>query len=108
MKLQQLASRPNLELAWRRITTGTNLQYKTLYRNLYYVYEVAIEANLRDLRDRILGGTFDRKFQNESTYPSLRDYIVQSLCFTLRTRLSYRRLRIWRQRRRRKSVNQYN
>ena len=61
MKLQQLASRPNLELAWRRITTGTNLQYKTLYRNLYYVYEVAIEANLRDLRDRILGGTFEPK-----------------------------------------------
>ncbi len=59
MKLNQLATHPNLALAWRRITTGSNYQYKTLYRNLYYAYEVAVDANLRNLRDRILGGTFE-------------------------------------------------
>lgn len=58
MKLSQLASRRNLELAWRRITTGGNYQYKQLYRNLYYAYEVALDANLRDLRQRLLGGAF--------------------------------------------------
>ena len=58
MKLTQLASRRNLELAWRRITTGGNQQYKYLYRSLYYAYEVALNANLRDLRQRLLGGTF--------------------------------------------------
>jgi len=58
MKLSQLATMPNLRLAWRRITTGGNHQYKRLYRRLYYAYEVALEANLKDLRQRIIGGTF--------------------------------------------------
>jgi hypothetical protein len=58
MKLSQLANRRNLELAWRRITTGGNYQYKRLYRSLYYAYEVALDANLRDLRQRLLGGAF--------------------------------------------------
>jgi hypothetical protein len=59
VRLNQLASRTNLELAWRRITTGGNQQYKGLYRNLYYVYEVALDANLRDLRQRLMGGAFE-------------------------------------------------
>ena len=59
MHLRELASKPNLKLAWRRITTGGNYQYKRFYRNLYYVYEVALAANLRDLRQRLLGGTFE-------------------------------------------------
>ncbi len=59
MQLSQLASRMNLELAWRRITAGGNYQYKRLYRSLYYAYEVALDANLRDLRQRLLGGTFE-------------------------------------------------
>ena len=29
MKISQLASKQNLELAWRRITTGGNYQYTT-------------------------------------------------------------------------------
>src|SRR5207302_2053195 len=58
MKLTSLATRSNLQLAWRRITTGGNHQYKRIYRGLYYAYEVALEANLRDLRDRLLGGAF--------------------------------------------------
>jgi retron-type reverse transcriptase len=58
MRIIQLASRPNLRLAWRRITTGGNQQYKRLYRDLYYSYEVALESNLRDLRKRLVGGAF--------------------------------------------------
>ncbi len=58
MRLTQLASRPNLQLAWRRIATGSNLQYKQIFRHLYSVYEVALDVNLRDLRQRILGETF--------------------------------------------------
>ena len=59
MKLDQLASKPNLRLAWRRITSGSNHQYKKFYRDLYYVYEVALDANLKDLRKRILGESFE-------------------------------------------------
>jgi len=58
MKIGQLASKQNIELAWRRITTGGNYQYKRLYRSIYYAYEVALDANLSDLRQRLLGGTF--------------------------------------------------
>ena len=61
MRINQLASRPNLELAWRRITTGGNYQYKRLYRSIYYAYEVALDRNLRDLRQRLLGGTFEAR-----------------------------------------------
>src|SRR6266850_3776560 len=58
MRLSQLASRPNRDLALRLITTGGNYQYKQLYRSLYYACEVALDANLRDLRQRLLGGAF--------------------------------------------------
>jgi len=58
LKLSQLASRPNLILAWRRITTGGNQQYKRFFRSLYYAYEVALNDNIKDLRQRLIGGTF--------------------------------------------------
>jgi hypothetical protein len=58
MRIAQLASQSNLRLAWRRITTGGNYQYKQLYRGIYYAYEVALDANLRDLRQRLLGRAF--------------------------------------------------
>lgn len=61
MKIDQLASRKNLELAWRRITTGGNYQYKRLYRPIYYAYEVALDQNLHDLRQRLLGGAFEAR-----------------------------------------------
>jgi len=59
MRINQLASKKNLELAWRRITTGANLQHKRFFRPLYYAYEVALDRNLRDLRQRLLGGAFE-------------------------------------------------
>ena len=58
MRINQLASKKNLELAWRRITTGVNYQYKRFYRQIYYAYDVALDANLADLRQRLLGGAF--------------------------------------------------
>lgn len=58
MNINDLASHKNLDLAWRRITTGGNPMYKGLFRSLYYAYELALKANLRDLRQRLLGGSF--------------------------------------------------
>ena len=58
MRINQLASKKNLELAWRRITTGGNYQYKRFFRPIYYAYQVALDANLADLRQRLLGGAF--------------------------------------------------
>ena len=42
MLLDRLFCSKNLELAWRRITTGTNHQYKRFFRPLYYAYEIAL------------------------------------------------------------------
>lgn len=58
MRLQELSSLPNLELAWRRITTGGNNQYKTHFRSLYHSYELALRANLLDLQKRLRGGSY--------------------------------------------------
>jgi hypothetical protein len=53
-----LISRANLELSWRRITTGRNLQYKKYFRTLYTAYEPALRSNLEDLHERLRGGSY--------------------------------------------------
>ena len=53
LKIQSLAYNKNLELAWRRITTGSNQQYKRYFRELYYAYELSLKENLKDLRVRL-------------------------------------------------------
>jgi len=49
MKWQSLISTQNLKLAWRRINTGRNLQYKRFFRESYLVYESAIDEHIREL-----------------------------------------------------------
>lgn len=58
MKITQLAKLSNLDLAWRRITTGGNQQYKRYYREIYLAYEIALAENLANLHDRLIGGSF--------------------------------------------------
>lgn len=58
MRLSSAWSRDNLLLAWRRVTTGTNLAYKRYFRPIYYAYEIALADNLRDLHARLYGGSF--------------------------------------------------
>lgn len=55
MNLTKIASVKNLELAWRRINTGRNLQYKQFYRPLYLAYEAGLEQNLKDLSKHLKG-----------------------------------------------------
>lgn len=56
MKYSLLTSIRNLELAWRRIVTGRNMQYKRFYRPIYLSYEVAHKENIRKLHNRLIGG----------------------------------------------------
>ena len=49
MRWESLISTQNLKLAWRRINTARNLQYKRYYRNAYLVYEGAIDDHIRQL-----------------------------------------------------------
>lgn len=61
MRIRALASIANLELAWRRINTGKNHQYKKYFRDLYYAYELALPNHLRNLREALLSGTWKPK-----------------------------------------------
>lgn len=49
MKWKSLISTLNLKLAWRRINTGRNLQYKRFFREAYLVYESAVDEHLKEL-----------------------------------------------------------
>lgn len=54
MHWASLVSMQNLRLAWRRINTGNNLQYKRFFREAYLVYEASLEQNLKVLRQKLL------------------------------------------------------
>jgi hypothetical protein len=56
MKYSRLISFKNLEIAWRRISTGRNLQYKKIFRPIYLAYEIAHTDNLKHLSQRLKGG----------------------------------------------------
>jgi len=54
MHWESLVSIQNLKLAWRRINTGRNLQYKRFFRELYLVYEGAVNENLSELHKKLI------------------------------------------------------
>ena len=49
MNWNSLISTRNLKLAWQRINTGTNLQYKRFFRESYLVYDSAADVHIRQL-----------------------------------------------------------
>lgn len=51
-------SEDNFKLAWRRINTGQNVYYKRFFREVYLAYEVALEANIFCLVNRIKGTSY--------------------------------------------------
>lgn len=58
MKFSKIISKRNLLLAFKRLTTASNVQYKKYYRDLYYMYEIAINQNILDLHNRLKHGSF--------------------------------------------------
>ncbi len=53
-----LISRPNLRLAWERMSTGRNHQHKRYFRHLYAAYTSAVDENLADLNKRLRHGSY--------------------------------------------------
>ncbi len=49
MRWESIVSTQNLKLAWRRINTGRNLQYKRFFREAYLVYEGSVDEHIREL-----------------------------------------------------------
>jgi len=56
MLYSSLISVDNLQLAWRRITAGTNVEHKRFFRGIYEAYESGLKENLRYLHERLRGG----------------------------------------------------
>lgn len=50
-----LISKPNLHLAWQRISTGRNLQHKRFFRHVYGGYELGLKENLNLLHEKLKG-----------------------------------------------------
>ena len=59
MRWNSLVSIQNLRLAWRRITAGKNVQHKRFFRDIYLVYETALDQNLRLLRQKLLAHAWE-------------------------------------------------
>ncbi|HEC92801.1 MAG TPA: hypothetical protein ENI51_07420, partial [Candidatus Atribacteria bacterium] len=55
---EKMSSVRNLELAWMRLKTGQNIQYKKYYRNLFLAYELTEKENIKRLSERLLGGSY--------------------------------------------------
>lgn len=55
---KKMNSEKNLELAWLRLHTGQNIQYKNYYRNLFVAYELTGKENIRRLSERLKGGSY--------------------------------------------------
>jgi len=51
--LQQLYSKRNLSLAWKRIRTSRDISYKGYFRPLYDSYEIASDENIKKLSQKI-------------------------------------------------------
>ena len=49
----------NLELAWNRICSGQNVQYKNYYRHLLVAYTLYLKENLKRLSERLKGGSYE-------------------------------------------------
>ena len=67
MSLNTLITKPNLHLAWRRIIASKDARYKNFFRPLLEAYELSLDENIRDLRQRIKNDVYVPK-------PPLRVY----------------------------------
>jgi len=55
---KRMSSENNLKLAWLRLKTGQNIQYKNYYRNLFVAYELTRKENIKRLSERLKGGSY--------------------------------------------------
>lgn len=55
---EKFSSTRNLELAWMRLKTGQNNQYKKYYRTLFLAYELTEKENIKRLSERLRGGSY--------------------------------------------------
>ena len=69
MRWKSLISTQNLKLAWRRINTGTNLQYKRFFRQAYLVYESAADKHIKQLHSDLAAQSWQPSFATRLYIP---------------------------------------
>ena len=69
MKWESLISTQNLKLAWRRINTGTNLQYKRFFREAYWVYESAADKHIKQLHSDLAAKSWQPEYATRLYLP---------------------------------------
>lgn len=97
----------NFILAWRRINTGLNVNYKRFFREAYLTYEVSLSSNIKNLIKRIKNDVYephqpDKIFipkpsglQRPITLLSIEDQIIwQAIANVLELRWHDRRLKV--------------
>lgn len=71
MSLSKLSSKPNLRLAWRRITTAKDARYKNYFRRIMEAYELSYEENIIDLNKRIRSNDYSPQSPVRVYYPKI-------------------------------------
>ena len=69
MQWRSIISKQNLKLAWQRINTGSNLQYKRFFRESYLVYESASVDHLRELRRALVNNVWEPSYATRLYLP---------------------------------------
>lgn len=69
MNWNSLISTRNLRLAWRRITTGRNVQYKRFFRQSYLVYESAADEHISQLNKSLANEAWEPAFATKLYIP---------------------------------------
>lgn len=69
MNWNSLISTSNLKLAWLRINTGTNLQYKRFFRESYLVYDSAADVHIRQLHKDLAARAWQPKYATKVYLP---------------------------------------
>lgn len=110
MKWNSLISTQNLKLAWRRINTGKNLQYKRFFREAYLVYESAADKHIKELHQALAAKSWNASHATRLYIPKasglqrplslleIEDQIVlQAIANKFSTKLREKRKRVERQ-----------
>ncbi|MGH9429535.1 MAG: RNA-directed DNA polymerase, partial [Terriglobia bacterium] len=67
--LEKAFSIPNLRLAWKWLATNPEPQFKNYVRHIYRAYSLCIEANLKDLHERLANHSYAPQHATKLFFP---------------------------------------
>src|SRR5712691_453047 len=67
--LREAFSLDNLQRAWRWLTTNPEAQFKNYVRHVYRAYSMCLDANIADLRNRLMDGIYTPTYATKLYFP---------------------------------------